>query len=89
MLASATISEPARCGELLTGRTVHAVSSDGAPRAPLTFAMWEPPLTGGRGEAGAPLRRAATSEAADLLAHLVRMPDVRAYAGVRALPPRR
>ena len=83
VLASATISEPARCGELLTGRTVHAVSSDGAPRAPLTFAMWEPPLTGGRGEAGAPLRRAATSEAADLLAGLVR-DGVPALAFVRS-----
>jgi DEAD/DEAH box helicase domain-containing protein len=72
VLASATISEPARCGELLTGRPVIAVSADGAPRAPLTFALWEPPLTGARGEAGAPLRRAATAEAAQLLAELVR-----------------
>ena len=72
VLASATISEPARCGSLLTGRDVQAVSADGAPRAPLTFALWEPPLTGARGEAGAPVRRAATTEAARLLADLVR-----------------
>jgi DEAD/DEAH box helicase domain-containing protein len=72
ILASATISEPARCGELLTGRAVRAVRSDGAPRAPMTFALWEPPLIGSRGEAGAPLRRAATTEAAELLASLVR-----------------
>jgi DEAD/DEAH box helicase domain-containing protein len=71
ILASATISEPARCGTLLTGRAVLAVSADGAPRAPLTFALWEPPLTGARGEAGAPIRRAATTEAAQLLADLV------------------
>lgn len=71
VLASATISEPARCGTLLTGRDVRAVSTDGAPRAPLTFALWEPPLTGARGEAGAPIRRAATTEAAQLLADLV------------------
>ena len=71
VLASATISEPARCGTLLTGRDVQAVSADGAPRAPLTFALWEPPLTGARGEAGAPVRRAATTEAAQLLADLV------------------
>ena len=57
VLASATISEPARCGTLLTGRSVQAVSADGAPRAPLTFALWEPPLTGAYGEAGAPVRR--------------------------------
>ena len=72
ILASATISEPSRCGELLTGRAVRAVSSDGAPRAPLSFALWEPPLIGSRGDAGAPLRRAATTEAAELLASLVR-----------------
>jgi len=71
VLASATISEPARCGEQLTGRSVTAASPDGAPRAPLTLALWEPPLTGARGEAGAPVRRAATTEAAELLADLV------------------
>jgi DEAD/DEAH box helicase domain-containing protein len=83
VLASATISEPARCGAQLTGRAVAAVSTDGAPRAPLTFALWEPPLTGAMGEAGAPLRRAATSEAAQLLAELVRS-DVAALAFVRS-----
>src|SRR5215472_15239314 len=83
VLASATVSEPARCGELLTGRKVHAVRADGAPRAPLTFALWEPPLTGARGEAGAPVRRAATSEAAQMLADLVRS-DVPALAFVRS-----
>ncbi len=83
VLASATVSEPARCGELLTGRSVQAVSTDGAPRAPLTFALWEPPLTGARGEAGAPVRRAATSEAAQMLAELVRS-DVAALAFVRS-----
>jgi len=83
LLASATISEPGQCGALLTGRTVHAVSTDGAPRAPLTFALWEPPLTGARGEAGAPVRRAATAEAAQLLADLVRN-QVPALAFVRS-----
>ncbi len=83
VLASATISEPAQCASRLTGRPVQAVSTDSAPRAPLTFALWEPPLTGGRGEAGAPLRRAATAEAAQLLADLVRC-DVAALAFVRS-----
>jgi DEAD/DEAH box helicase domain-containing protein len=83
VLASATISEPARCGVLLTGRPVTAVSIDGAPRAPLTFALWEPPLTGARGEAGAPVRRAATTEAAQLLAELV-CNDVPALVFVRS-----
>jgi len=83
VLASATISEPASCGALLTGRAVVAVRTDGAPRAPLTFALWEPPLTGARGEAGAPVRRAATSEAAQLLAELVGN-DVPALVFVRS-----
>ncbi len=83
VLASATISDPARCGTQLTGRPVRAVSTDGAPRAPVTFALWEPPLTGARGEAGAPVRRAATAEAAVLLAELVRQ-QVPALAFVRS-----
>jgi len=83
MLASATISEPARCAAQLTGRNVLAVSTDDAPRAPLTFALWEPPLTGARGEAGAPVRRAATAEAAQLLADLV-VSNVPALAFVRS-----
>jgi DEAD/DEAH box helicase domain-containing protein len=83
VLASATVSEPARCGAQLTGRTVATVGTDGAPRAPLTFALWEPPLTGATGEAGAPVRRAATSEAARLLAELVRS-DVAVLAFVRS-----
>ncbi len=83
VLASATVSEPARCAELLTGRTVRAVGGAGAPRPAMSFALWEPPLTGGRGEAGAPLRRAATTEAAELLASLVRE-GVPALAFVRS-----
>ncbi len=83
ILASATISEPAQCGALLTGRGVVAVSTDGAPHAQLTFALWEPPLTGARGEAGAPVRRAATTEAAQLLAQLV-CADVPALVFVRS-----
>jgi DEAD/DEAH box helicase domain-containing protein len=82
-LASATISEPGRSGTLLTGQQVVAVSSDGAPRTPMTFALWEPPLTSARGEAGAPVRRAATTEAAELLAGLVR-DGVPALAFVRS-----
>ena len=70
VLASATISEPERCAELLTGLSADAVTADAAPRGPMTFGMWEPPLTGLRGEAGAPLRRSAVAEAADLLADL-------------------
>ena len=71
VLASATISEPAACAELLTGLPAEPVTADGAPRGPVTFAMWEPPLTPLRGDAGAPLRRGVVAETADLLAGLV------------------
>jgi DEAD/DEAH box helicase domain-containing protein len=71
LLASATISEPDRCAQLLTGLQATAVTADGAPRGPVTLALWEPPLTRLRGEAGAPVRRSAAAEAAGLLADLV------------------
>jgi DEAD/DEAH box helicase domain-containing protein len=71
ILASATISEPARCASLLTGLAAEAVTADAAPRGELAFGLWEPPLTALRGEGGAPIRRTATAEAAGLLADLV------------------
>ncbi len=83
VLASATISEPARCAAALTGLKVQAVTADRAPRGQLTFCLWEPPLTALRGEAGAPLRRTATAEASWLLADLV-MQDIPALAFVRS-----
>jgi DEAD/DEAH box helicase domain-containing protein len=69
VLASATIADPARCARLLTGLDAIPVTEDGSPRAPLTFALWEPPLLHTR--PGERARRAVTSEAADLLAALV------------------
>src|SRR5439155_27053457 len=71
ILASATVSEPGRCAWLLTGLGAEAVTTSAASRGPVTFGLWEPPLTALRGEAGAPVRRAATAEAAGLLAELV------------------
>jgi DEAD/DEAH box helicase domain-containing protein len=71
ILASATISEPETCARLLTGLDAVAVTADTAPRPPLTVGLWEPPLSGMRGERGAPVRRAATAEAAEMLAGLV------------------
>jgi DEAD/DEAH box helicase domain-containing protein len=70
ILASATIANPAECAKLLTGLDAVPVTEDGSPRAPLTFALWEPRLLHTFTEARA--RRPATSEAADLLAALVR-----------------
>ena len=70
VLASATIADPAACARLLTGLDAVEVTDDGSPRAPLTFALW-----------GA--RRPATTEAADLLAAMVRA-DVPALAFIRS-----
>jgi DEAD/DEAH box helicase domain-containing protein len=81
VLASATIAEPADGARLLTGLDVVAVTADGSPRAPATFALWEPPLLYSRGSQRS--RRAATSEAADLLAALVRA-EVPALAFIRS-----
>jgi DEAD/DEAH box helicase domain-containing protein len=83
VLCSATVSEPETCARLLTGLDAVAVTADSAPRGPLTFGLWEPPLTTLRGEAGAPVRRTATAEAAGLLADLV-AGDVPALAFVRS-----
>jgi DEAD/DEAH box helicase domain-containing protein len=71
LLASATISEPGSCARLLTGEAAEEITESTAPRGPLTFGLWEPPLTRARGEGGAPVRRAATAEAAALLSELV------------------
>src|SRR5690242_11972271 len=45
ILASATVSEPERCAELLTGLGAEAVTTSAASRGPVTFGLWEPPLT--------------------------------------------
>ena len=71
LLASATVSDPAGCARQLTGRPAEAVTENAAPRGPVTFALWEPPLARAHGEADAPTRRSATAEAATLLADLV------------------
>ena len=57
------------------------MTDDGSPRAPLTFALWEPPLLHTYAEVRA--RRPATSEAADLLAALVKA-EVPALAFIRS-----
>ena len=69
--------------ELLTGLDAEAVTEERCAARPVTFCLWEPPLTALRGEAGAPVRRTATAEAAGLLADLV-IDDVPALAFVRS-----
>jgi DEAD/DEAH box helicase domain-containing protein len=78
VLASATVSSPAASAQRLIGVPVDAVTDDGSPRGATTFALWEPPLGPPRGENGAPVRRSATAETADLLTDLV-------VAGARTL----
>ncbi|WP_193611105.1 DEAD/DEAH box helicase [Nocardioides lijunqiniae] len=83
VLASATVAEPATAAGRLTGLPVRAVTDDGSPRGEVSLALWEPPFTSYSGENGAPVRRAASSECADLLADLV-AEDVRTLAFVRS-----
>jgi DEAD/DEAH box helicase domain-containing protein len=83
VLASATVAEPEEAAGRLTGLEVLPVTGDGAPRGRLALALWEPPLTSYVGENGAPVRRAASSETADLLADLV-AEGVRTLAFVRS-----
>jgi DEAD/DEAH box helicase domain-containing protein len=78
VLASATVSEPEVTAARLVGLPVVPVTADGSPRSRAVVALWEPPLSEGGGENGAPTRRPATVETADLLTELV-------SAGVRTL----
>ncbi|MEZ0069582.1 DEAD/DEAH box helicase domain-containing protein [Streptacidiphilus sp. MAP12-20] len=71
LLASATVADPGQSAARLTGLPVAEVTEDGSPRGATVFALWEPPLTELSGEHGAPVRRSATAEAADLLTDLV------------------
>lgn len=83
VLASATVAEPEDAAGRLTGLDVLAVTGDGSPRGRVALALWEPPFTSFTGENGAPVRRAASSETADLLADLVAS-DARTLAFVRS-----
>ncbi|MCD4523389.1 DEAD/DEAH box helicase [Nocardioides sp. cx-173] len=83
VLASATVAEPATAAGRLTGLPVRAVTDDASPRGEVSLALWEPPFTSYAGEHGAPVRRAASSECADLLADLV-SEEVRTLAFVRS-----
>lgn len=84
LLASATASDPATAASRLTGVRVIEITDDASPRGEVVFALWEPPLlTELRGEKGAPVRRTATAETADLLTDLV-VQGVRTVAFVRS-----
>ncbi|CAM3660482.1 DEAD/DEAH box helicase [Nocardiopsis rhodophaea] len=83
ILASATTGTPEESASRLIGLPVRAVTEDASPRAALSVALVEPELTEQRGENGAPVRRTATAEAADILAGLVEE-GVRTLAFVRS-----
>ncbi|MFE9253973.1 DEAD/DEAH box helicase [Streptomyces sp. NPDC006879] len=83
LLASATASDPAIAAGRLTGVPVVEVAEDGSPRGEVVFALWEPPLTELVGENGAPVRRTATAETAELLTDLA-VQGVRTVAFVRS-----
>lgn len=72
ILASATSHDPAEHAGNLLGQPVTAVTEDGAPTGARTVMLWEPGfLEGVEGENGAPVRRAASTEAADIMATVV------------------
>ncbi|MEO5854334.1 MAG: DEAD/DEAH box helicase [Nocardioides sp.] len=83
VLASATMADPELTAGRLTGLEVLPVTDDHSPRGQVTLALWEPPFTSHVGEHGAPIRRAASSETADLLTDLV-LEGVRTLAFVRS-----
>ncbi|MCX5377541.1 DEAD/DEAH box helicase [Streptomyces sp. NBC_00091] len=83
LLASATASDPAAAASRLTGVPVTEITDDASPRGEVVFALWEPPLTDLKGERGAPVRRTATAETAELLTDLV-LQGVRTVAFVRS-----
>jgi DEAD/DEAH box helicase domain-containing protein len=83
VLASATVADPEIAGERLTGLPMLPVTADGSPRGRVSLGLWQPPLTSYAGENGAPTRRSASSETADLLADLVAS-GVRTLAFVRS-----
>ncbi|MEA2303225.1 MAG: box helicase protein [Solirubrobacteraceae bacterium] len=69
LLASATIANPGELAERLTGLDdVAVVDRDGSPGARRQIAMWNPPVT----DEALQTRRSALSEAAELVAELVR-----------------
>lgn len=83
VLASATVADPEQSASRMTGLDVVPVTADGSPRGRVALALWEPPLQAHLGENGAPVRRSAGAEVADLVTDLV-VEDVRTLAFLRS-----
>ena len=82
--ASATTGDPAHGASRLLGVDVSPVTVDDSPHPGVTFGLWEPPLLPDlEGEHGAPVRKSALTETANVLAGLVNR-DVRTVAFVRS-----
>ena len=76
---SATIANPGELGERLTGLPLRVIHSDGAPRGPRRFVLWNPPVTD-RARMG---RRSPYTEASWLMTALLRR-EVRTIAFAKA-----
>ena len=81
--ASATIGNPGRLAEALTGLPFDAISDDGSPHEEKLFAFWNPPFVTLPDGSLAEVRYSAGSQAAGLLAGLARA-DVRTIAFTRS-----
>lgn len=85
--ASATSAQPQESFARLIGapeEQVTAVREDTSPHGPVTVVLWEPEQSGAEGEHGAPVRRSATVEAAEMLTDLVlRQVRTLAFVGSR------
>jgi len=74
---SATIANPKEHAERITGREMHLVTNDGAPRGPKRFVMWNPPPLEGAARGRADQwrtggdRRSPIGEAVNLMTSLV------------------
>lgn len=67
VFASATIGEPGRLARELCGKPVTAITEDGAPKGPRTFALLNPPLL----DEQTGVRSSTTSETSSLITELV------------------
>jgi DEAD/DEAH box helicase domain-containing protein len=83
VLASATVADPGTTAQALLAKPVAEVTEDASPRGAIDMVLWEPPLSELHGEQDTPVRRPATTEAANLLADLVAT-GVRTLAFVRS-----
>lgn len=83
LLASATIADPGGAAHRLTGLEATAIEVDHSRRGAVQLALWEPGFTQAVGENGAPVRRSAAAESADLLADLA-VEGLRTLAFIRS-----